>query len=418
MITEEVDICSGDCQGNEAKKQGGEVWMSGDSHDDKVSTGGEEGESKMVLKVDDSVIVLPEDLVERILAMVPFPHVFKARTLSKSWLARFSPIQSQNGEVEKLLAASFQKRVAEWSTKWKTLCPVFIDWQGFIAYDRASHSWPKLPSLSFLPHGFLSMSHMQIDGALLLVSEFYINWETATKEHKLLVANFLTRSWRRLPVPPPADETYLFEKLVTLTSLETYKVIVFYRGGGYCLAQIYDSKSNVWRSKTLDKDFSVLSRPTYLNGVLYMVVGRNPWNLLAFNVAEGTFEELEIFGDSMERFDADLVVCNATLLMVVKESRFAETVQVMKVDLEVLRLLKVAQGPPLALNFGKLDNRHDSDGECIFFPRWIFYNGMVVYNVQKNEWSHIPFPPRVTDAVSATRRVSAFQPNLNPFLAV
>lgn len=49
-------------------------------------------------------VTLPDVIVERILSIVPFPYVFKARVLSKSWLARFSQIPLQkrrNGASKK-----------------------------------------------------------------------------------------------------------------------------------------------------------------------------------------------------------------------------------------------------------------------------------------------------------------------------
>ncbi|CAM6099218.1 unnamed protein product [Calypogeia fissa] len=42
---------------------------------------------------------LPGNVVDRIIAMMPFPSIFKARLLSKSWLAKFSSASSQDDEV-------------------------------------------------------------------------------------------------------------------------------------------------------------------------------------------------------------------------------------------------------------------------------------------------------------------------------
>jgi hypothetical protein len=59
--------------------------------------------------------VLPEHLVENIFALLPFPCLFKVRILSKSWLARLSPISSQDNEEKKQSAILFQKKVTEQS---------------------------------------------------------------------------------------------------------------------------------------------------------------------------------------------------------------------------------------------------------------------------------------------------------------
>ncbi|CAM6098369.1 unnamed protein product [Calypogeia fissa] len=67
---------------------------------------------------------LPDDIVEKIMAMVPFPQIFKARVLSKSWYARFQPISALHNEEERRLARSFQKQVLEFSSGWDTFWPL------------------------------------------------------------------------------------------------------------------------------------------------------------------------------------------------------------------------------------------------------------------------------------------------------
>lgn len=53
--------------------------------------------------------VLPDDLIAKIITMMPFPNVFRARNLSKTWRSRFSLISAgddpaQHDEDEKRLA--------------------------------------------------------------------------------------------------------------------------------------------------------------------------------------------------------------------------------------------------------------------------------------------------------------------------
>ncbi|CAM6099688.1 unnamed protein product [Calypogeia fissa] len=134
---------------------------------------------------------LPEDLVERILAMVSFPFLFKARTLSKSWLAKFSPIESQDDKEKKMRAVSFQK---------------------------------------------------QIEGALLFIPAI----------PNLFVVNILNRSWKQLPPHPhyvPWQESESQAQLVMSNGADggetsSYEVIILScgRGGPHPL-QIYNSKS-------------------------------------------------------------------------------------------------------------------------------------------------------------------------------
>lgn len=62
------------------------------------------------------IVTLPDELERMILAKVPFPYVFKAKALSKSWLGRFAPISSEDDEDEKRSATSFREEVGEWSS--------------------------------------------------------------------------------------------------------------------------------------------------------------------------------------------------------------------------------------------------------------------------------------------------------------
>ncbi|CAM6109557.1 unnamed protein product [Calypogeia fissa] len=86
----------------------------------------------------------PQEIVDKIIAMMPFPSIFKARGLSKSWRARFSSISLLEGE-EKDLAESFHKQViGEWSKKWDSFCPVFVGEDALVAYGQKSRNWLKL----------------------------------------------------------------------------------------------------------------------------------------------------------------------------------------------------------------------------------------------------------------------------------
>ncbi|CAM6111474.1 unnamed protein product [Calypogeia fissa] len=403
---------------------------------------------------------LPEDLVARILAMVPFPFIFKARILSKSWLARFASIASQDGEL-KSLASSFQKQVGEWSTStWKSFCPVFVGKGEYLMYHQASRTWQRIPLLSFLPEDLLTRfrrSKLQTAGALLFIStspeirdDFYQEFRRSTRlrdirrgKYTLYVANMLTRSWKQLPPRPPADSVdlddklhYLDAKLVTHKASETYKVIAFYVDVGYCLAQIYDSKASRWSSNRLydSENLVFLSHCAYLNGVLYRVVRNNEvgGSLLAFSVEEGTFQVFEMPPIDIElQFGLiDLVVCKGNLLMVAyNHFLYVENVVVLKIDLVSRRWLEVTRGPPAALNFGNLEKHPASDGDCIFFASAKFVGDiMLAYNLHEDVWSCFPCPtvvnqldaphPLFAPALEYKWTVSTFQPGLNPFLGV
>jgi hypothetical protein len=105
---------------------------------------------------------LPDELLERIIARVPFPAIHRARILSKAWRARFSQVSLLRTTEEKSRANAFQKLVRERSNTWGTLAPVSI---GEIAHNSASHTWHKMPDAPWED----SLSQM-LTGPLLLSS--------------------------------------------------------------------------------------------------------------------------------------------------------------------------------------------------------------------------------------------------------
>lgn len=129
------------------------------------------------------------------------------------------------------------------------------------------------------------------------------------------MANMFTWIWKQLPPGPFGDPTMwkqlpprpfwdrsvfcLDLNLVNDTSSETYKVILFYKVGSQCLAQIYESNSGAWSSNNRLHASDILvarSHCAYFDGVLYRVV-RNletAPGLLAFRVEEGTLTEFEM----------------------------------------------------------------------------------------------------------------------------
>ena len=54
---------------------------------------------------------LPDEVVERIIARVPYPYIYKARGLTRSWRARFLQVSSLQNAAERHSATAFQKVV-------------------------------------------------------------------------------------------------------------------------------------------------------------------------------------------------------------------------------------------------------------------------------------------------------------------
>ncbi|CAM6112807.1 unnamed protein product [Calypogeia fissa] len=419
---------------------------------------------KQVLEHDDEEEVcnnktrLPEDLVERILAMVSFPFLFKARTLSKSWLAKFSPIESQDDEEKKMRAVSFQKQVCQHSTSWKTFCPVIVRNEDPFAYDRPSQTWQRLPSLSCLPSSDLktyqrAKKSVQIEGALLFIPAI----------PNLFVVNILNQSWKQLPPHPhyvPWQESESQAQMVMSNGADggeiSYEVIILScgRGGPHPL-QIYNSKSGAWKKLDLPEGFyfrdlwklgfdNPMSPAVHLDGVLYLVrhrliapldeFHRKCVRILAINLEEEILEEfsipsedpLDILG-SYPGWCRAFMFSNANLVKLNLMPHYSPIqagfhfFTVKKVDLPSRRLLTVCMDPSPALEAGVItEPRPVSDGECIFFGK---DSGSKVhtYNMLDIEWSSFPLLETATPAADVVPSNdqwigSSFCLGMNPFM--
>lgn len=298
--------------------------------------------------------------------MLPFPSIAKARCLSKSWLARFSPVSTLDDEVTKLDVVTFQKRLQERTTNWSTFFPLALDKDFLCGFDRASQMWVSFPSLSFLPKAFWAAStYHWVEGALLYGMDF--------KNGTLYVANLLTRSWKRsVDLPPRTRNTSVIYVPISRweSSSETYKVI-YLQGERYgdldpyaaerlnlsfdeWSAQIYEPKLDAWVTKRFGESQILARDHVYLNGVLYMVVSPAPDCLLAplaINLAEGTLKKLDFsFDNYIEDMESlHLVVCNGKMYMVRME--LGNPMCVLEIDVESRRLFLVATAP-LALSRG------------------------------------------------------------------
>ncbi|CAM6113901.1 unnamed protein product [Calypogeia fissa] len=380
---------------------------------------------------------LPEELVGTILAMVPFPYIFKAKSLSKSWRARFSPVAALEDEVERERAIVFQKKVRQWSYKWETYFPVCFGTLFSFAFlislevptafagaadciePLSSMLTLRMPSLSFLSEKILTCSNPEMEGTLLY-------WCGGLGKMVLHVANILTRSFKQLPRRPQVLGSCVLyrKKLVIQKSSGTYKAVVFCGYGRDLRAQIYDSRSQVWTTNRflLSKSLELLSPLVHLNGVLYMVIYHSCANLMAFNVEEKTLESLRVFSTvKLVMTNVDLVVYNGRLLIILTNGFYQGGLQMLKLDEVTEQLMEVARGPPPAMckpSFEMGERRRPvCDGSSIYFG---IGNEMLKYNMTKNKWSCLSFPVTWDGAFPFMKycEMSAFyfQPGLTPFI--
>lgn len=397
-------------------------------------------------------IFLPEEMVETIIAMIPFPSIFKARALSKLWLARFSAISSLDSREEKLAATSFQKKVGQWSHNWQTFSPVYMNYDmDLFCYHQASHQffreWQRLLRFFLRPRQAVpSASLVQMEGALLYWHSGRSNkLVNPSRNDGLYVANMLTREWKQLPFPdscPVSRPVYVHcLKLVSNPSSEKYKMVMVCQNDGLkrydrCSIHVYDSASRTWSSQVCsfsgERECEInWEAYEHLHGVLYMLpVNRGRFcagdGLLAFNVKEETLEEVGFEqadgaqlplqlpadeGDVSRSENIRLLVSNANLLMVAVS--LSLSIRILKFDRQSQRFREVSHcAEPHFVR--EIDLPFSREVNYVFFDNYAAKGVVMAYNEENEKWSSFFF--RVLKPFYW--RHSSCRLGLNTFMAV
>jgi hypothetical protein len=368
---------------------------------------------------------LPEHLVDNIVARIPFPSIFKARCLSKSWRARFSSPASQEDETKKRVAMSFQNLVLENSRRWKIFCPVFISKPGdLVACDMENRHWQTLPSISFLPES-VRKKNLNSEGAFLYTT-------CNRRDGSVVVANIITQAFKILT--PPHDEDLLSYRYSNVDRfLQTYKLIVLgvARSSIKYSVQIYDSKTKAWSkfvdtvsgrrgfAKNGDKFSSI-----FLNEVLYLASGTVPKHLWVLNLKEETIKEQDVLSpyrpDQFRVSSCDVVSDNTNLFMVVRYyGQFREILKIDGESLNVVDSFRLRDPMPHGADSTSLFTTEVSDGCHIYFSsRRQYYMRPTVlpYNVKDRFWNGRIESPIVDARHDGYVHIVSFQPGLCPFL--
>ncbi|KAG6543382.1 hypothetical protein Mapa_015296 [Marchantia paleacea] len=403
---------------------------------------------------------LPDDLVEKIVSMMPFPSILKARVLSKCWAAKFNSDVSSSGHnkqdtIQKITPSPFLKQVMERSNTWEAFCPAFLRRDSFevIAYNRTTNCWQKMHSLSYLPVDFVRQD-ITAEGSLVCGS---VIEECNVHEHKLYVTNVLTRAYRVLPLPPNISSVGC--KHLLQQGADGYSVVVFSldphcrQNDPYTFdAQVYNSKVHSWKTTKviIEHDFYMSPQcSAYLDETLYIVsrhglgvLTSGEIGILALNVEDLSWEMFYMSFPALSRPCTSVtpVRCGDQILLVlsldveprrtwlnlwdksyrqrISSINSQQSLLVMKVNLKTRQLAMVTRGPPEHLCVGALHNNPVTDGTYIYFGSKSS-SSVVTYNVEKDEWSSIP---PVSQAAGITRGFQwsafSFRPGLNSFLAV
>lgn len=193
----------------------------------------------------------PPDLMNHVLARLPFPTLFQLRCVCKCW--------------DSLLDCPyFLQTRAQLSCRWGAYFPVVYvtqyqgrKWRKYsatYAYDPSLNVWQKLPPLSFVPHSQNLEFVARAGGRLLCHNEL------EDMEGNLLIVNPITKSWRELPPTTGSIEntpsvlrrrTYALIFLINDVVSQTYKIVIAGFGTvntpAYRITKVYDSRSETWK---------------------------------------------------------------------------------------------------------------------------------------------------------------------------
>ncbi|KAL3695733.1 hypothetical protein R1sor_009809 [Riccia sorocarpa] len=228
---------------------------------------------------------LPEDLVEKILARMSFPHIFKVRLLSKHWYSKISKTELMGSQQ-----SVFLNEIRGFASQWPTYCPAFIshDWKSggaFVhGFNRSTESWEKFRIPKKIP--YLSQGRCKtgtaLRGAILVfdVSGIY-------GQRELIVANVVTGAWRQMPSCPLP--TRIFSVQVYSNAGGAYEVLVYGKKYGENTFDylLYSSESSSW-STCSKRELPVIHEIAYVDGCLYELSRMNDhWTLVRRNWESG-----------------------------------------------------------------------------------------------------------------------------------
>lgn len=419
---------------------------------------------------------LPEEVVERILAMIPFPYLLKVRSLSKAWYRKFPQgalgvrsaacsgmdqkrqLSKKDRDLERSSSNLFPSIVSSVSAKWSVYCPVILGNEGLIGYDPVHKTWQGLfTNLQELLGTNCEPWLINAYGPLVSgVSQ------SPNSQYNVLITNVLTRRWRKLPPHPSSRVPSLLNVLPD--GSDSYKVFLVtedpYEGPhDNCTghdsgslsrrsvsAQLFDSLTGSWTTSHSElpsaTSFAWRSCSVIFDGNVYCLSGddRNPIDhplqVWVYNIEEGSWMEIDHpFGQlvntcsgtsvllDLTRFG--LFVCGSKIIVAIAldptqpyDDRVgSDSLVIYELDPQTRIITFKSRGPPTTV---LANGEHiASDGENIYFCTLdlLICYPIVMYNVKSGEWSCVA-PDIKTSGLLTNKRwaVFSFQPGLNPFM--
>lgn len=159
--------------------------------------------------------LLPSDILERSLSLLPLPDVFRVRTVCKRWNTLIHCSQFQDCSLRSSIAWGpfYIPRVG-----WKGRGSPAVPWS---SYDLTEKKWITMPNLVFpsLPCGrcFGGWNLMAADGGLLCFG--------ASEGRGVLVCNPMTGKWTELPEVCGGSRAPVISHMIVDEDRSSYKIL-------------------------------------------------------------------------------------------------------------------------------------------------------------------------------------------------
>lgn len=155
---------------------------------------------------------LPSDILERALALLPLPDVFRMRCVCKRWNSLIHCAQFQESSLRCPVSWGpfYSPRIG-----WKGRGPPFIQWA---SYDLAEGKWISMPQFEFpLLNRNSGWNLMAANGGLFCFR--------ASDGRRILVCNPMTNRWKELPSGRLDSRLALISHMIVDELRSSYKIL-------------------------------------------------------------------------------------------------------------------------------------------------------------------------------------------------
>lgn len=337
---------------------------------------------------------LPEDLTNRVLAWLPIPLLFQARSVCKRWSSTIvsSAFLNMHAEIFGMHSPFL-------------LFPFVGDSLMYAAFDPSDKEWQPMPPMSFLPSEIKFVEG--VAGGLVFFSV-----EIPFQPVNFYVCNPLTRSWRQLP-EMSHRRTPIFRHMVVDEAAKTYKIVVagnadvYSNRNGYhryLNTEVYDSVTGRWtETSSIPSRFDPGWSSADCNGILYCMVNEadavnHNLGVITYNLENGQWSDH--FQQLPEGFSlAQVVECGGQVLMVAERysNGSVKNIHLLRLELDTKEWTEIAKLPrKILLEFRRLCEEESYN--CTAQKTKIYLTSfksmdVLVYDVLERSWEWLPKCP-------------------------